>query len=693
MIRFSLIIIFILSASFVYTQDNSVFKDYQTVRSKGNIPSLFTQPIEETFQSNISNSIISDEKVKDEFTQFSSIILSNFITSGDVLFGDPMTDFVQRVGNRLLAHSPEKNIQFFVLKSTITNALAMEPGVIFVTTGLLAQIENEAQLAFILSHEISHCTLKHSQKSFVQRKDDVLQSNLSVLDLAKLSKDDEIEADTKGIQLYHDAGYSKDKIDHTFLVLMYSYLPFDELPIDSTFFGDNLNYYPNSYFPESPNPIVAFENYDDHLSTHPNIKTRKEEIGKSIALFSNWKENTHYDSEEAFHYVRNLARFETVRRHLLNGAFIQSLYEIYVLEKEFKNNIYLAQLKAIAWNELNKIYLNNQKRSYLKNTHKSEGAMSSLYAFFNRLNKEEMALLSTRMIYNIHLQFPEHKGIQKLVNETIKTLPHLRKIDINTMEKISFYEALKLREEENSSKEDDDISEGDSKYSRISQIQQQNSSSQSVRPLVDENFSYYLMHDIIQDSSFQAIYATEKERLLNGNVVISQDEPKRKKGETPNDYILVYSSVLAKNSEELSPFQTRKFMTILEKQLVYTFKKKDNIKDMRFHLGTEFTIEEYNLLAKAQDFLTFNQVMADRHFSTFYPDQKEIDEIAKGYHNPSFLFLTGLGEIRTKGIQGTLNVRPLDSGKNGILKNTIINGKISNGTVYEMIYRLLYNLN
>lgn len=134
------------------------------------MPDFFTKALqEETEVDRGYYSDIGEEKLMD-YLQYNHYGLKFIMGFGSVLYGDPMSQFVNKVAKNLLVNQPKvlKYLQFFVLKTNYTNALCMEPGVIFITTGLLAQIENEAQLAYILAHEISHYKEKHFQRAYVE---------------------------------------------------------------------------------------------------------------------------------------------------------------------------------------------------------------------------------------------------------------------------------------------------------------------------------------------------------------------------------------------------------------------------------------------------------------------------------------------------------------------------------------------
>jgi predicted Zn-dependent protease len=92
------------------------------------------------------------------------------------LYDDPeLQAYVTRVGQKVLAETelrdPEaaaqyRNTQFNfrVLNSPIVNAFAVPGGYVYVTRGLITHLDNEAQLAVVLGHEIGHIAARHSAR-------------------------------------------------------------------------------------------------------------------------------------------------------------------------------------------------------------------------------------------------------------------------------------------------------------------------------------------------------------------------------------------------------------------------------------------------------------------------------------------------------------------------------------------------
>ncbi len=80
------------------------------------------------------------------------------------VYNDPaLQQYVDAVGQRLAEHShrPDLRYTFTLLDSTEINAFALPGGFIYITRGLLAYLNSEAELAAVLGHELGHVTARH----------------------------------------------------------------------------------------------------------------------------------------------------------------------------------------------------------------------------------------------------------------------------------------------------------------------------------------------------------------------------------------------------------------------------------------------------------------------------------------------------------------------------------------------------
>ncbi|CAH0993118.1 Beta-barrel assembly-enhancing protease [Sinobacterium norvegicum] len=86
-------------------------------------------------------------------------------SQGGQYYLDPeLTFYVQQVGNKLAAVSDRSKLpfEFVILNNSVPNAWALPGGKIAINRGLLLELDDEAQLAAVLSHEIVHAAARHS---------------------------------------------------------------------------------------------------------------------------------------------------------------------------------------------------------------------------------------------------------------------------------------------------------------------------------------------------------------------------------------------------------------------------------------------------------------------------------------------------------------------------------------------------
>ena len=89
---------------------------------------------------------------------------------GGVYQDGNITDYVSAIGRDLVHTSDRPDLQFTftVLNSEIVNAFALPGGYIYVTRGLAALANSEAELAGVIAHEIGHVTARHAAQRYSQ---------------------------------------------------------------------------------------------------------------------------------------------------------------------------------------------------------------------------------------------------------------------------------------------------------------------------------------------------------------------------------------------------------------------------------------------------------------------------------------------------------------------------------------------
>jgi predicted Zn-dependent protease len=135
--------------------------------------------------------------------------------------------YVNDIGQQLarVSHRPNLPWSFTVVDNPAINAFALPGGYIYLTRGILAYLDDEAELAGVLGHEIGHVTARHAAQAYTRQAQagigltilsifvpaaapfaDLGSAGLSVLFL-RHGRDAELEADRLGVEYGSGAGY------------------------------------------------------------------------------------------------------------------------------------------------------------------------------------------------------------------------------------------------------------------------------------------------------------------------------------------------------------------------------------------------------------------------------------------------------------------------------------------------------
>jgi predicted Zn-dependent protease len=128
-------------------------------------------------------------------------IAGRLLAASPLVPNEALQRYVNRVGRYVAAQSqrPSLSWTFGVIQSDDINAFAAPGGYVFVTAGLYRMLENEAELAGVLAHEIAHVNERHHVKLLQQAR--LLQLGQSAL-LGKAKSDTVKNLAGNGLELY-----------------------------------------------------------------------------------------------------------------------------------------------------------------------------------------------------------------------------------------------------------------------------------------------------------------------------------------------------------------------------------------------------------------------------------------------------------------------------------------------------------
>lgn len=252
------------------------------LKSVGEVPADLKKSMSELYEADLQRAeTFAGGSVKDKNPlKEASYRVGKMMASGRIVYGDPVSRLASRIADTLLKDYPSlrSELRFYTVKSPEVNAFSTGQGMVFVNAGLMAQVEDEAQLAFVLSHEIIHYFRNHIMEKLVGGKDkkrpdsDKERDDMNeFLRQHSRSREMESEADSLGIVMFYaNSPYCKEVTDGVFDVLQYGALPFDDVPFDTTIF--NTPYYKlTGCWLKQVAPISSRDDYDDSRSSHPNI--------------------------------------------------------------------------------------------------------------------------------------------------------------------------------------------------------------------------------------------------------------------------------------------------------------------------------------------------------------------------------------------------------------------------------------
>lgn len=150
-----------------------------------------------------------------------------------------LQEYVGEIGQKLAAETTKPNLpwSFKVVDDVVVNAFALPGGFIYVTRGILAHFNSEAELAGVLGHEIGHVTGRHSAEQIsraqaaqlglglgsafvpeIAQYGDLLGASLGLLFL-KFGRDDERQADDLGFRYMRQSAYDPREMVDVFAML------------------------------------------------------------------------------------------------------------------------------------------------------------------------------------------------------------------------------------------------------------------------------------------------------------------------------------------------------------------------------------------------------------------------------------------------------------------------------------------
>jgi len=230
----------------------------------------------------------SDAKVgldEDETRLFSeSAKARKELTRRGLIIDDPdLTAYLDSILERLQPENlaGDLNIQVFVVRDPVVNAFAFPDGGIYINIGLLERLENEAQLALVLAHELAHIILRHSLSRYKDRKAKIIAAHITDLmllgtsiayipymaSISSYSRAQEKEADKMALRMMSAADYPLSGATDLFKVI-------NEVKVEESVSTSIYSSHPNNrYRAEYTHKFIIKDNLEINSDSSDNAET------------------------------------------------------------------------------------------------------------------------------------------------------------------------------------------------------------------------------------------------------------------------------------------------------------------------------------------------------------------------------------------------------------------------------------
>ena len=426
---------------------------------------------------------------KDNVKEWDEKFVFSLLMNGKILYGDPVTQYFNQLLDKIIEQKPElrKEVHIYALKSEQANAFSTPMGNIFVNLGLLARCTNEAELAFIICHELAHYVNFLSEEKLKMNPDKIKDID-DFLKYHSQSRELELLADRSGfLDFFKNLEYDYEIFEDVFDMLQFSHLPFEERKITRGFFENKFYQFSDSYFSTQINPVFSRENYVDTLSTHPNILNRRLEMRKLVGQFSTQSPTVTAYFEKQFKEAKMLAQFESINQMIINNSYLDAYYNSCTLQELYPQQNFLKQTETAALYALYRLKTTGNYKNNVAGANRLTGEIHFPAHVLEKMNKKELAVWALRTAWKAMEINPSNDFLVQIFNEMVKEVV----ANVGTLNQFCDYRMTDTLVAEQ--KPDTTVSKG--KYDRYKE-------KVVVAPSPQFKVENYMLADLKQDSKF-----------------------------------------------------------------------------------------------------------------------------------------------------------------------------------------------
>ena len=320
---------------------------------------------------------IKERKVRHEVTSSILELSSDFLkldSLGLLMSNDTISKYINKLTDKIVERNKNINVnhyKVFVYRTESPNAYSYGEHVILINLGMLARLQSESELAFIICHEIAHDIKNHMIEGIINRAKILynLESQKQIKKIRKMeynrlsltrefiskyrrnytehSRENEFVADSIGLILFANAGYLTNtvigflnKLDTIDYPLYFKKIDFPRLFNSPNFsFKENWLHSDQNYFELGTN-IYGSKSLPDSMKSHPNCIVRSKKIAE-IIYKKNLNTTAVLSFQDDYFYFKQIVLFEFVEYYLDQNNYSLALFNSIQLLNQYTQNNYL----------------------------------------------------------------------------------------------------------------------------------------------------------------------------------------------------------------------------------------------------------------------------------------------------------------------------------------------------------------
>jgi hypothetical protein len=406
--------------------------------------------------------------------------VDHLLSSGMVVFGTPGNQVGQQILDRITSsNGMDKNLEFFMFRSSLFRSFQTSNGSVVVTTGLIAQLSSEGQLAYYIARELAVKNLGFKDWEVKEVKtihdyDDVL----NLIWARSISREKQI--DVEALRLLSKSGYDLNDLTSALVVYTYSAFPFEDVMIDETDFANDFVSFPSRYFDRNN---LTPSKVESNSELENSIRQRIESLGGKFEMVLN------QSNDNSFIELRNHCRIENILTRIIKGDNLNAIYESLVLKKQNTTLVLYSKLEALAW--LGHLqFVNNRTKPNIKTaSFLSFSKSASFFNFIKIMNAEAQTAICLRKLKDLSKEFPTENFFSTVYSKALLISKESKQF--NYVDFQSKYDLF--------SKKNIDTRDSLSRNSKISSLEDEKISLKEKE--MEQYFYLLLIPDILNDLS------------------------------------------------------------------------------------------------------------------------------------------------------------------------------------------------